>query len=543
MKAFRTILLLLLVFITLFSFCSCEGIYIAPGGTIVRPGADKDDEEGEGTGPVQPEMNDDPTDDFTVTVTLNGAPYTPRMDMMVYWSDGFSVHAAPLDKSGVARIDGLDGDYRVTLSAIPNELTYDPNTNIATNDNRNITLELYPLNILSGGGTGIYDCYNFSKTGVYSAVIYSPDDAIYFQYAPDMNGVYSIESWLDVTADNIDADVDVYGGSSQYKYFMETKTDGGPVGSYTINFVHTVTIADENISAGGQAVYTFAIRAESKNNKYPITVTFAVKRNGGFELTGSGYGSSSGGLAIPTYDYSKYNVADHEYDSSYSKVTPEYYLDSSRVYVFDDRLYKLGSDGFYHVYDREKYPDTNGFGPILYAYVTKPASPFLDRAFIEIEYNSQGESINAALSAGGYNYKHFFEGYTKLATFGNTNGVSYYCHQDCTCHDATVSTENWACAGTRDAEGKLIKCKNCHTSCRPLPPELVGFEGLQAYANSLGLVAVTEDLKQFLVSYSKKEMFFWDGQGKYEKQPVNGKNYQAIGDSGWLFACVYFEQS
>jgi len=141
-------------------------------------------------------MNDDPTDDFTVTLTANGEPYTPRMEMFAYWSDGFSVHTAKFDEGGVARIDGLDGDYRVTLSAIPNEYTYDPNSNIATNDDRNIVIALYTLNILTGGGTGIYDCYNFSKTGVYSAVVDSPEDAIYFQYAPDRSGTYTIESWI-----------------------------------------------------------------------------------------------------------------------------------------------------------------------------------------------------------------------------------------------------------------------------------------------------------------------------------------------------------
>ena len=541
MKMMQRILLLLLVLVTLFSFVACEGIYIAPGGGIVTPGTGGGGDD-EGGGVDQPELNDDPTDDFTVTVMVNGQPYSPRMDMTVYWSDGFSVHAAPLNKSGVARIDGLDGDYRVTLSAVPNEYTYNPNGNIATNDNRNITLELYPLNLLAGGGTGIYDCYSFSKTGVYSAVINDPDDAIYFQYAPETNGVYSIESWIDTTADNINPSVEIWGGSSQYKFYIETKDDGGPVGSYTINFVHTVTIADENISAGGQAVYTFAVKAESKNNKYPITVTFAVKRNGGFESSGSGYGNASGGLAVPTYDYSKYNVADHTYGAGYSLVNPEYYLSSAGVYVFDDRMYKLGSDGFYHVFDREKYPETNGYGPILYAYVSK-ACRFLDKPFTTIEYDSKGDVINAALSAGGYNYKHFFEGYTKLATFGNINGVSYYCSSECTCHDASVSTENWACAGTRNEFGDLIKCPNCHKDCRPLPPELQGFEGLQAYVNDDGMVAVTEDLKTFLTAYCKKEMFFWDGRGVYEREPINGKFFQAIGDSGWLFACAYYENN
>ena len=303
--AHKRIISLLLIFSLLFSLSACEGVYQGPTGG--GGGGSKPD-----GGYTPPEMNDDPTDDFTVTVIADGAPYTPRTEMYVYWNDGFSIHTARLDKDGIARIDGLDGDYRVTLSDVPNEYTYDPNTNLATNDDRNIVIELYKLNVLSGGGTGIYDCYSFSKTGVYCAVIDSPDDAIYFQYAPDRSGTYTIESWIDTTADNINPYIDVYGGSSQYKYYIKTTDDGGAVGSYTINFVHNVRIADENISAGGQSVYTFAIKAESKNNKYPITVTFAVKRDGNFE---SASGVSGGkDLVIPEFDFSDYYNTNHEYN-------------------------------------------------------------------------------------------------------------------------------------------------------------------------------------------------------------------------------------
>lgn len=543
MNKLKSILALLLLLVTLFCFCACETVYIAEGG-IVRPGSsnDKDDEDGDYQ---QPTMDDDPTNDFVVTVLADGKPYSPRMEMAVRWSDGFSVHTAPLDENGVARIDGLDGNYRVTLSAVPNEYTYDPNSHVATNDERSITLNLYTLNLLAGGGTGIWDCYSFTKTGVYSAQIKSADDAVYFQYAPDMNGVYSIESWIDTTADNINPSIDVYGGSSQYKFFIENKDEGGPVGSYTRNFVHTVTIADENISSGGQAVYTFAVKAQAKDNKYPITVTFAVKRNGGFELTGSGYGNAKGGLYIPTFDYSTYDKALHEYGNDYRLVNPEFVMDSlPGIYVLDDRRFKLNpDDGFYHVYDKEKYADTDGYGPILYAYVSKPCR-FIDRAFTKIEYTASGETLNGVLSVDGYNYKHFFEGYTALSTMGNINGsYGYYCSPECTCHSKENGNSGWACAATRNEEGLLVKCPNCLNDCRALPPELEGFEGMQAIANSDGLVAVTADIQKFLVGYCKKQRFFWDGTGEYENKPVDDKNFQAVGESGWLFACTYYEET
>ena len=75
------------------------------------------------------------------------------------------------------------------------------------------------------------------------------------------------------------------------------------------------------------------------------------------------------------------------------------------------------------------------------------------------------------------------------------------------------------------------------------PEELMGFEGYQAYANSDGLVPVTEELRDFLLGYCFNNQYFYDGLGSLEKAPVNGKYYQAVGDSGWLFACAYYEKN
>ena len=181
MKLFKQIVVFTLLFIMIFSLVACDGEFQYGQGVGGNTNSDTDTDTDIDSGYEQPDLNDDPTDDFTVTLLADGQPYSPRMEMFVYWNDGFSIHTAPVDKTGVARIDGLDGDYRVSLSAVPNEYTYDPNSNIATNDNRNITLNLYTLNMLAGSGTGLYDCYSFSKTGVYCAVINGPDDGIYFQ--------------------------------------------------------------------------------------------------------------------------------------------------------------------------------------------------------------------------------------------------------------------------------------------------------------------------------------------------------------------------
>ena len=541
MNTIKRLTALLLVVCSLFSLAACEEYEQGGGGGGILGGifgGGGDDNGGGGEG----DLNDDPADDFTVTLTADGQPYTPRMEMHAYWNDGFSIHTAKFDENGVARVDGLDGDYRVTLSDVPNEYTYNPNANIATNDKRNITIELYTLNRLTGGGTGIYDCYHFAKTGVYCAVINSPDDAIYFQYAPDRSGTYSIESWMDVTADNVNPYVDVYGGSSQYKYFIKTTNDGGPMGSYTINFVHNVQIADQNISSGGQAVYTFAVKAETKNNQYPITITFAVKRDGGFELPPSG-GAAGSYMAPINFDFSDFKVSDHEYGAEYGLYYPTYQL-GTNTRVFDEDNYKIwekskGGDGFYHVYDEVKYAQTGGYGPILYAAITS-TTRFIDKPIAYIEYVNQSaaslETQNAALSIGGVNYKHFIEGYTLLSTYGKINGGTYYCSSDCTCHKYDASDPDsalgWACT---------TECQNCTKNCRRCPAELIGVEGYASYANSDGLVPVTEELKDFLYAFASKQQYFYDGKGYLDGSAWDGWYYQAPGGSEWLFACCYYE--
>ena len=120
MNTIKRLTALLLVVCSLFSLAACEEYEQGGGGGgilggIFGGGGDNNGGGGEG------DLNDDPTDDFTVTLTADGQPYTPRMEMHAYWNDGFSIHTAKFDENGVARVDGLDGDYRVTLSEVPNE--------------------------------------------------------------------------------------------------------------------------------------------------------------------------------------------------------------------------------------------------------------------------------------------------------------------------------------------------------------------------------------------------------------------------------------
>ena len=464
----------------------------------------------------QPPLDDDPTNNFTVQLMLNGKPFIPMVNMSVYWSDGHNIHIAPVDSNGLATIDGLDGDYGVTLSNVPSGYAYDPNSNVATNDNRNITLELYDLNMLRGSGTGLYQCYQINSTGVYTVTIKNAGDLSYIQFAPRANGTYTVESWVNVIDDDVSPICMAYLGSSQYKYGEYKVTDVGVCGSFTRNFVHTVNIADENISSAGSQTFTFAVGAEAKSGVYPLTLTFAVKRNGDFDLD-----LMSKTTVIPTQDWSAFDFDAFNALAGKKIVGAEtLYPGTTDSYMFDEDNYKIwpiseGGDGVYHLFDEEKYASTDGYGPVLVAYVSKPCR-YTDAPFTTIE--SVGN--NALVVNGTHNYRVLIRGIEDVAKEG------YYCLTDCPCH----------------SDGSPLVCPpgctKCNPSCTPCPKELWNVKGYASLCNADGVVPVTQELKEFLQGFAVTQRYFADGAGWVETN--SDAPIDAYEDSQWLFACGYY---
>lgn len=465
-----------------------------------------------------PELDDDPTNDFSVQLSFDGQPFIPSVKIYVYWNDGYNVHSAPVDKTGRAVIDGLDGDYRVTLSTVPSGYAYDPNSYLATNNHKNLVIELLDLNVLRGSGTGLYECYNINETGVYTVTINEPGELCYIQFAPQNNGVYTVESWVNTIDDEANPICMAYLGSSQYKYGEYRVTDVGLCGSYTRNFIHTVNIADDNISSGGGSqTFTFAVSAETKSGVYPVNLTFAVKRNGGFDIN-----RTEKKVMMPTHDWSAFDFNSFKALAGGTIVGAEtLYPGTTDTYVFEEDNYKVwpvseGGDGVYHVYNPEKYPETNGYGPILVAYITE-ACRFLDRSFTTIE----DAGNNALVVNGVENYRLFIKGFKALADAG------YYCISDCLCHlDGSLR----ACP---------TGCADCKPECKTARAEEMAVVGYAELANSDGVVPVTPELKTFLQSFSVTGGYFADGEGWVESNP----NYpvDAYEDSQWLFACGYYK--
>ena len=509
MLEFKRIIALLLTLATLFSVVSCGEFKPAVG---IGQGS------GSGGSTESPGMDGDPSNDFTVQLRLNEEPYVPTVDIKVYWNDGYNIHIATVDETGMARIDGLDGDYQVTLSTVPQNCAYDSNGYIATNDNKNIVIDLYDLNLLRGKGTGLYECYEISGTGVYTVTVTDESDLSYIQFAPQMNGVYTVESWVDVSLDDVSPYCLAYLGSTQYKYGEYRVNEVGVCGSYTRNFIHTVNIADDNISSGGggSQTFTFAVGAETKSGVYPVNLTFAIKRNGGFDLE-----KNQKETVIPGQDWSAFDFDAFNALAGGEIVGAEtLYRGIEGCYIFDQDNYKIweiseGGDGVYHVFDKEKYPETGGYGPILVAYITE-ACRYIDRSFTTIE-----DVGNSALIVDGvYNYRLFIKGFKGMAESG------YYCVSECLCH---LDGSTLAC---------LEGCIDCHENCNQVSPEQMNMKGYADYANADGVAPVTAELARFLQGFATTQRYFADGAGWVETSSTDP--IDAYEDSQWLFACGFY---
>jgi hypothetical protein len=509
----RIISVILLIALTLSVLASCSEYKppVGGGGQNIKPGET---------------LDDDPTNDFTVSLRLNGELFIPSISIDVYWADENDVFVAPIGSDGVARVDGLDGDYRVTLSSIPSTYGYNANGYTATNYERNIVIDVYDLakvtNSVDDKPSSLNGCIEISKTGVYSVTISEPGERVYFEYAPEMNGVYTVESWVSTSEDLINPIAYKYDGSTAYKFNEQLVTSLGEVGSFTRNFIHTVRIADENISSAGQVTFTFALTAEPKDGMYPVTYNFAIKRDGGFDSSRRDKTMVPVTDAMEHFDFDAFNgMAGGTLVGAETLFEDEFGNPKPGAYVFDDDKYRLweaedGGDGVYHVYDPDKYPETGGYGPILVAYITV-ACDFVDKAFTEIEYVG-----NSALTVNGYeNHKQFIEGYAALASQG------YYCVDDCPCHRPGDTYK--ACP---------TGCPNCKRQCTNVPADMIGQAGYASRANADGVVAVTQELAEFLQKFAVSQRYFADGDGWAEK----GSNpIYAYEDGQWLFACAYYQ--
>ena len=539
MKNTKRILSLILALVFMLSLASC-GIFKPPVNTDTNSDTSGGDTNTDTPGTGDIELSEDA---FTVSLRYHGAPYIPTEQITVFWTGEKNIASAKINSKGIAGVEGLDGDYRVTLSNLPARLAYNPNIYTATNDQRNIVIDIYDIQKTTGKGSGIYQCIEITKTAVYEVELTSPEHIVYYEFRPTIPGNYTIESWMDTTAEKYNPYCETYTGTFAAKWFDKTVDGGGSEGIYTKNFLNGINLSQDMIGN----VLTYGVRVDAKNqDNYPVKVVFAIQLDGGFEDSGA---FAEYDMYVKQETQETYLAGKIEYDKTkYELVGPEKPLEGrADAYIFDETMYKLwkkedGGDNFYHLYNEEEYPETGGYGPILYAYISS-APRFVDRAFTFIEQESKPLSIKFP-DGTRINYKHCIEGYTALATRNEAqyNGGSYYCDEYCPCHLG----QDYGLACTSDCPDEF-----CRNNCRHIKADNVGFEGIQSYANSDGLVAVTQEIKDFLYQFSVNQRYFADGEGWVETsgftmRDENGVLHQCTIDSNdasqWLYACAYYKE-
>ncbi|MBQ8389194.1 MAG: hypothetical protein IJX46_09755 [Clostridia bacterium] len=526
---------------------------------------------------------------YTVSLRYNGDPYIPKDKVFAHWTDGYSFYNAEFNEQGIATVGDLDGNYDVTLSSVPDGLIYNPNIYVATADERNVVIDLYDITEpTKGTGKSLYRCFELEDIGVFRADIKKANTVVYYQFVPSEEGTYVVESWVDITAGEINPKADLYNGTFASKFFDRTLDDGGASKGYTKNFRYEINVDADMIGN----VYTFAVHVETKATEFsPVNVDFAISRNGSYvrprtekamEIPTELYATINRELdkllAMSWEDYSaalsRYAAPNdpplrttYENLKNYENEDPtnpnerlfkvmgedEYYhirLYLKNLYneegrltypeirvggknIFDGSMFKLNpEDGFYHLYDEEKYAETDGYGPTVYAAITTPCR-FLQLSLTHIE-DPGNKSLTIRVEENGeyldHNYKHFLEGYDDLATWsGSVDMPPYYCSYKCPCH-----------GGGKYGLACPPDCEGCISDCTPCRKELIGGPGYADFANRDGYFPLTEELRVFLQRLSEAQRYFNDGAGWVEENDVI--DVDAMQDDQWLFACAYYTE-
>ncbi|MBE5746603.1 MAG: hypothetical protein E7352_00280 [Clostridiales bacterium] len=426
---------------------------------------------------------------YTVSLVYKGEKFMPTADMYVQWTGitdtgeitGFQ--RAGFNEDGIAYLNGLDGEYRITLGNLPDGYAYNPNVHVASGNYRNVVVEIYPIIPTKGTGADEYkNIINISSEGIYRVTLkkgYAQKMGIFYQFTAPRNGLYSIQSIVDVLQDKINPIAEIYSGNTEFKTFSHT-CDGGvdfENGSFTKNFYFECDSTDEQ---SGHKVVPFAVRAVSKDGTYPITVDFLVTRKDDFEDDREEaeliYAKECPSTKAPE-GVGTWVGAETEKNGSWS-------FDGSN-YVYNEE------DGFYHVGTKD--------GPYLYADIKTRCR------FLPLYYPSPGQGYVSGLEWSFVTAEYTLpEAYLRVAELDRTTG---------------------------ERTGRLIHYK----------PMIE-----QQYAlvcNDDGRCLVTEELKWFLQEICESKAYFNDGYGWVETYSLAefGYSISALENDQWLFACGYYQ--
>ena len=364
-------------------------------GSVIPPSEGAQGPSSSGVGSVYDERS------FVVFLVCDGKPYAPEIEMAAQWSGAEGIYSATFDQNGVAVMEGLDGEYHVTLSAVPEGYTYDRNGYVANIHRKHIEVELLRIIPTKGTGAGLYQntgCIRLTQLGTYRATLNSASQVVYYEYKPTSQGKYSVTSWVDTTENQLNPIMDYHRGTVGFKAVTPTEVynDGGASSTYTKNFRFIIEAAADMVSGGTQGgVWTFGVHADVVRGKeYPVTVDFTIKFEGDYNRDQENYTPvyATGNLQnIKPAGTFRYNYADNAR-----------LLDGTR-FVLDP------SDGYYHLVSN---PDK-----ILFAMLNKDCEVF---APTESGMGFMDVLIYGRLYFYGKNYLPFMDAY---AAHCNSDGA------------------------------------------------------------------------------------------------------------------------
>ena len=359
-KAFITLIVILLCFITVLSGCGL--------GTEIVHNKDKNNGgtvNGGHEGPDDPFKPGEPevSRDYTVTVYYKNALFDPgETEITVVWRNSVFIKKELLGADGKANAGELSGDYNVYLEGLPDKYAYNPGGTTATDEQRNVAIILTDIRKpVSGTGTGMYQCFQVKYDGTYRAEVKGDGKYVFYEYTPTSEGWYKIESWVNVYADVVDPYIQKYNGNSAWKTPGDIVTGGGfqLAGGFTKNFRYDVQIGKQYV---GNA-FTFAVTAASKYNEYPVKVDFAITYIGEYRDS--------------YYDVRKPRAEEATVKAEEPAEGETFVWSDMGTTVFDMDNYRFNENtGFYHRYDSELYAEDSlgygvGYGPILYCSIRK----------------------------------------------------------------------------------------------------------------------------------------------------------------------------
>ncbi|MCM1438294.1 MAG: hypothetical protein NC131_03655 [Roseburia sp.] len=451
--------------------------------------------------PVKPDNPDGGQEEyFTVTLTnydgssFTSASYPLITELQAQWTevtDGNNraqVYRAGFDENGVARINFINSEFKVTLvttESFCKSYTYDPNNDasVVWKGNQDINVRLYRLKQFAGGGSMVnsngerVDYITLEDTGAYSYTLESIDDKQMFFYIPQMTGEYSFLTLVDVTADEIDPIVDLHNGQagSYLNAYGITQEDGGAEGRYTKNVVLKYQISEDMKpgESGNCLMFNLYSRSE-KPDAYPLTVNFILERDGEYTRPVE----ESTPVPVTENFANTPKTPEGTFRFLGATVPTKGNVHPNTRHILDESSVKLNEDDGY------------------YYFIDESADDF---------YRDEDGEIDGQ-----------FRVYVMLT---DSNPV-----HDMFTHSLLARGLYWV------TDYKTGALKNYYDF-------IVGTNGYASHVNLNGAYPVNKELRNFLQDYAVSQRLFNDGNGYAEWPAPDGPAYNSDEDSQWMYAC------